>query len=274
MMRSSRLVVEPSPGELVTEVVYIVPGADGSPPRYATLPVTVHRVHGFSTPRALVVTGDLQYFAAATSDTSPILLGVSLADTLASLAGSSVLPDTDHVAVVLTGDYYADPAGTMGASGPIDSVWSAFAQRFPWVVGVLGNHDQFESNSGLRHERSVQVMQTLDSTETVVGDLTIAGVGGIMGNPRRPGRRTQAEYLSEVMRMSARQPDVLVLHETPAIPEMRLRGSETLREHLEATPPLMVCCGHVHWTTPIVLLNSGTIVVNADMRCVVLIGAE
>ena len=238
------------------------------------LPITVHQVSGFNSPSALVITGDLQYFSASLSDVAGVLLGVSVAEVLGDLADLGVIPEADQVGVVLTGDYYADRSGAMGASGPVDSVWVSWANRFHWVVGVQGNHDRFDESSKSHGILAGTVVHVLDNSRVSLGDLKVVGVGGIMGNSRRPGRRSEAEYLNEVRDVISLEPDILVLHESPAISEMGLLGSEALRVLLEASPPLLVCCGHVHWSTPIVRLNSGTVVVNADQRCVVLVGGE
>ncbi len=149
---------------------------------------------------ALLLTSDLQgvvKFGDATR-----LLGEDVASIYSDLADREQLPPPDRTGVLLAGDLYAAPQGDKrGASGDVRSVWQAFAQSFQWVVGVEGNHDRF----GTELERSALMKHPnihLLNHDTVQFDTDrIGGVSGIMGDPKKPGRRDEAEFLSSLQRV-------------------------------------------------------------------------
>ena len=195
------------------------------------------------------------------------LLGEVLAAECATLAELGQLPPLERTGVILAGDFYTDvTASVRGSTGDIRSVWEAMARHFAWVTGVPGNHDEL----GDLGQRTAGNLRVLDGQEVRLSDLRIAGLGGIIGNPRRLHRRSEDEYRRELQQLITAQPDVLVLHESPGVPELRLRGSVTVRESLGSATHTLVICGHCHWASPLANLPSGLQALNVDSRCVVL----
>lgn len=52
----------------------------------------------------------------------------------------------------------------------------------------------------------------------------------------------------------------------PDVPAKKLKGHAGIREQIEVGPPLLVCCGHVHWEEPLAEFENGTQILNADGR--------
>lgn len=65
------------------------------------------------------------------------------------------------------------------------------------------------------------------------------------------------------------RPDLLLLHESPAIPEQGLQGSRVVRSVLDEGSDYLVICGHNHWAPPLVALAGGQIL-NVDAKVVIL----
>lgn len=203
------------------------------------------------------------------------LLGEVVAEECDRLAATGVLPAADRIGVVLAGDFYSDPmAGLRGSSGDVISVWGAFGGRFRWVAGVPGNHDElheFETSGGGYAPANVHL---LDGRDVMLGEMRIAGLGGIIGKPNKLHRRSEAEYRRAIHGLLKRQPEMLILHETPGIAEERLRGSAIVREGLDEAPGVLAVVGHCHWPTPLITLANGVQVLNVDSRLVILRGRK
>ncbi len=71
-------------------------------------------------------------------------------------------------------------------------MWDAFAAELHWVVGVAGNHDTFAG--GATRPKFTGRVHYLDNDQISIGGVSIAGLSGITGNPRRPWRRTDDAY--------------------------------------------------------------------------------
>ncbi|GII26464.1 metallophosphoesterase family protein [Planosporangium mesophilum] len=217
---------------------------------------------------AVLVTGDLQGVAASPWGGPPVLLGVALADYLSVWSEQGLLPPPGRVGVVLAGDLYSAPlADQRGASGAVDDVWLAFAAAgCPWIVGVAGNHDVV-SPDDLRDLGPTAAL--LDGTCVDRGAVRFAGVGGIVGDPDRPGRRRENLQLTSIDAVLASNPDVLVLHEGPPGDRIGQPGNSTIGARLRAQAPALTVCGHVHWNAPLARLGDGH-VLNVDDRAVIL----
>lgn len=207
---------------------------------------------------ALVACSDLQGRVPSRSG-EPALLGVAVAETLADL-----LPSPARTGVILAGDLYSVPdASKRGGYGDVTSVWRAFAQRFAWVAGVGGNHDDISGVAALGGN-----VHLLDGSVAAVGSLRIGGVGGIIGNPGKKARRAEDEQLAHVDRAIDAGLDVLVLHQGPHGADGQ-RGHDGLRATVEAGAVALTICGHVHWRSPLAHHDEGQIL-NVDARVVVL----
>lgn len=216
---------------------------------------------------ALIAAGDLQGVAPSPLGGDPVLLGIALADYLGVWAEAGLLPPASRVGVLLTGDLYsALDADQRGASGPVLDVWLAFAAAgCPMVFGVAGNHDEVTAAKVAEFGPDVAL---LDGDRRGFGGVIIAGVSGIIGDPVRALRRTEADFLTVLGKVATPPPDILLLHEGPAGDRAGQPGRTAVRSALERRAPALALCGHVHWAEPVAALGDGHIV-NVDARVVV-----
>jgi len=217
---------------------------------------------------AIVATGDLQgrERLQESKGAPPRLLG----EVLPSRLSEEILPSLDLAAdrsgVLLAGDLYTVPAlDRRGGSGDVTGVWTAFGQEFAWVAGVPGNHDTFGDGINPSHPLPGN-LHYLDNRRAAIDGLRIAGLGGIIGNPRRPHRRTDQELDQCLDELLSEPTDALVMHDGPDVPESRLRGSPVIRQALERLRPPLVVRGHAYWKEPLAELAGGTQVLMPQKR--------
>lgn len=239
------------------------------------LPLTEAFVDGLpSGLDAIVATADLQgHVRDVKGDNTLQLLGEHLAEELEVLAGLGKLPPLQNIGVILAGDMYARPSqDRRGGSGDVRTVWQAFANRCRWVAGVAGNHDMFSptwSLPPLQQFKKRPKIHLLDGDCIELDGLKIAGLSGVVGNPKRPFRRLEPNFAVEIARLAALAPDVLVMHDGPDAEGTNLRGWPLFREVLENSRPTLVIRGHAHCPTPLVNFVNGSQVVNVDSRVIV-----
>lgn len=211
---------------------------------------------------ALIACSDLQGISPGPGGRSD-LLGVHIAEILEELAVDSIIPPAARIGVLLAGDLYSVPAANKrGGYGDVSDVWVAFAERFAWVAGVAGNHDDISRVATLGEK-----CHLLDGTTAEVDGLTIGGVGGIIGNKRKPGRRSEEEQLDLIEQVGSS--DIVLLHEGPQ-GDPRQLGSLSIRQTLEKVPTAFTICGHNHWIEPLAT-HAGGQILNVDTRVVVLV---
>ena len=222
---------------------------------------------------AVIVASDLQAF-----DTDLVppperrLIGLELAEELELLCELGELPDASRVGVLLAGDLYAIPTlDKRGGLGDVERVWEAFAQRFAWVAGVAGNHDSFSGRADFEEILLPNNAHLLHGDVVELGGVKFAGISGIVGKSGKPWRVPRQRWSCLLQKVMYREPDVLILHQGPQIPEARLGGLDWINEQLEKFDhkPLVIC-GHEHWSTPLATTRGGHHVLNVDYRCVVL----
>ena len=220
---------------------------------------------------ALVLTGDLQgVFTSWRHGGKNVLLGIQGAEELVDLADAGTIPDCARTGVVLAGDFYAAPnADKRGATGDVREVWKSFAAMHPLVAGVAGNHDLFGTSPEAARFRMDTTFDLLDASIVSHGDLRVGGVGYVIGNPAKPGRREESEFLAALEHVAAESPDILVMHEGPSGGEGQ-RGNARVRAIIESSRVGLVVCGHVHWDAPLAMLGGDTQVANVDCRVIVL----
>lgn len=217
----------------------------------------------------LVCTADLQGREAPGGR----LLGELLIDHLILLAEKGILPPPKRMGVLLCGDLYArTDLDRRGGNGDVRPVWRAFARHFRWVAGVAGNHDHFGASPKDLESFCQEVgIHYLDGHCVDIDGLRVAGIGGIMGNPRRPFRRAGTEFLNLLQGLLEHHPDILLLHEGPSGNHAATsRGNAEVRGTLEKSRPLLCVFGHGHWQAPLDILASGSCLLNVDARVVVL----
>ncbi|GAA2679141.1 metallophosphoesterase family protein [Actinoplanes palleronii] len=217
---------------------------------------------------AVLVVSDLQGVAVSPLSGATVLLGQAFAEQLEIWAQSELLPAPDRLGVLLAGDLFSAPgADQRGASGPVAEVWRAFATAgCPFVAGVAGNHDEVDAAEVAGYGPAVTL---LDGDRTGWGACTVAGVSGVSGDPQRPMRRPEPDFLGLVRAVTATPPAVLLLHEGPTGTDQAQRGNPLIRELLESRPPGLTVCGHVHWDQPVARLGDGH-VLNVDARAILL----
>jgi len=226
---------------------------------------------------ALILASDLQGAAghgAVDGEQRVRQIGEELPEFLALLLDSyGARFDPERVVVLLCGDLYGDPA-QRGSSGDPLPVWEAFRSHFGTVLGVAGNHDMVTSAGKARLEAAPGVDFYDEPRMTLHSGLNIAGLGGITGRADKPNRMPEDDYLNALQKLLRGNPDVLMLHQGPDVPEFGLPGHAGIRRELTAGAPLLVCCGHVHWDRPMAELDNGTQVINTDGRVLVFAAAD
>ncbi len=258
--------------EVLHQISYLRAGTNGET-ETAQLPVLQAFVEELpASLQAIVCTGDLQGVVAALDTHSRShLLGKVLAQELAILLEMHNI-DPARTGVVLSGDFYSAPqADQRGASGDVREVWNAFLQNFRWVLGVLGNHDQIGSTLQEFQEFVRQPnLYLLNGDTCVVDGLVVGGIGGIIGNPKRPLRRTAEDYLSALRKLRKAKAHLIVLHPSPAISYLNLVGNEELGVAFEQQGFPLTVCGHVRWKQFYIQMRNGNQLLNVDSRVVVL----
>lgn len=258
--------------ELIQEIPFL--NAGRGPGSFYRDSLPVH--HGFvdALPEgmsAIIVTADLQ--GRETFESSggrPIRL---LGEVLPAVLVQEIIPNLGigdgRIGVLLAGDFYTVPAlDKRGGSGDVREVWQAFANEFDWVAGVAGNHDLFGDTA--TRPRFARPIHFLDDDTVIIEDISIAGLSGIPGNPRRPWRRTEVDFVETLELLLCDSPAMVIMHDGPDVPGGGHRGSPRIRQALEQSEPTLVIRGHAHWKEPLAELSNGTQVLNVDARVVLL----
>ncbi len=220
---------------------------------------------------ALVVTADLQ--GVVGHGRANRLLGSELAMQLVALALDNAIPPVDRIGVVIAGDMYSAPAADQrGASGDVRDVWAALASQVQVVVGVAGNHDTFGTSAEriaffAKHENA----HLLDGTVVDVGGMKFGGVGGIIGDPKKPQRKSERDFLRMVQSLRDQSADVIITHQGADTLDGR-RGAPAVRALLVDHPPhpTLAVCGHCWWPDPLAALHDDVQALNVDSRVIVL----
>jgi Icc-related predicted phosphoesterase len=265
-MSARRIQIEGFDDELVGELRYLNARARGGT-EVARLPIVRAAVGALGEELdAIVACSDLQGIVRGAGGAAE-LLGVEVAAVLEELAFDGVLPPAARTGVILAGDLFSVPAANKrGGYGAVADVWRAFAERFAWVAGVAGNHDDVSGVTELA-EAGARV-HLLDGDVALVDGLRIGGVGGIIGSKPKPGRRIEEAQLALIDRAIDASLDVLVLHEGPDGGDGQ-RGNGAIRSVIEAGGVGLTICGHDHWRSPLASHEHGQIL-NVDTRVVVM----
>jgi hypothetical protein len=210
-----------------------------------------------------VCTSDLQGIVPDPRTRASTLLGVAVAAELDELGFAGVIPRAMRSGVLLAGDLYTVPEATKrGGFGDVADVWAAFADRFAWVVGVAGNHDDV---SRVHNTAGVSV---LDGDVVELEGLKIGGVGYVVGDPNKKGRRDEDEQVARVELVAESGVDALVLHEGPELDDDQI-GHVAITRVLEEHAVPFTLCGHRPWSNPLAVID-GRQVLNVHERVVVL----
>ncbi len=226
----------------------------------------------------ILITGDLQFYHDKNVPAEDrILMGYVIAEEIHELCENGLLPPPHRLGVMLVGDMYAEPCLTKrGGSGDVEDIWHTFANHFRWIAGVAGNHDLYEGQakfpSSFRKRENIHALH-YDTVE--LDGLTIGGISGISGNPRKIWRYSDHEFQSGISEMLRSHLDCLLLHQGPVGPEKSMRGAQMINEALgsAAHQPDIVAFGHCHWSQPDAMQN-GMQLLNSDGRAILLTRPE
>ncbi len=237
------------------------------------LPIQLGSIEGLpESIDALIVTSDLQ--GKLREGTEEFLLGIKLPKFLADLIERE-LPQvsTQKIGVLLCGDLFAT-LEKRGGLGDVKEVWQTFKQHFKWVAGVAGNHDYFGKREEIDRFKEEAGIHLLHKEIRSLDGITVAGLGGIIGNVNKINRMAENDYLQTLKDLLNQQPNILLQHQGPDFPPIGLPGHEGIRSVVEGSPRTLIFCGHVHWRTPSVEVGNGSQIVNAEKRVIILINSR
>lgn len=218
---------------------------------------------------AIFVTSDLQGVEIAESGESR-LLGHVIVETLGNLSHQQTIPPTSEIGIILGGDLYSgDTADARGVSGDINSIWQDFGQHFQWVAGVAGNHDRFGTKPSPSFDNDSN-LYFLDGDIRNIQSFALAGISGIIGNPRKFLRRSESEFVQLIEELTKNNLDILILHEGPDHPTEPYKGRTSIRHALEKASDLLVIFGHCYWPVPLYEMSKNVQLLNVDSRGVLL----
>lgn len=205
--------------------------------------------------QALFVTSDLQ--GHTDGPDGPELAGFAVAEAMGRYAAERGVARA-RLGALLAGDLYAGvDAQHRAIVGDVRPVWRAFARHAAFVAGVAGNHDAFGATSDeVRAFAAEPGVALLDpgmhglAVAAEFAGLRIAGVSGIVGNTDRPWRRRQDDYIEAVAAAIGAAPDVLLLHQNPALPGVRRDELSRLTQVLALAGRGVVVFGHAYSPAP------------------------
>lgn len=241
------------------------------------LPVYKAIVDGFpNSLEAIIATADLQGLESVPAAPSrPLrLLGQVLPKLLEDVLDGLGINSGDRVASMLAGDFYTYPdLHGRGGTGDVMRVWESFAANYQWVYGVAGNHDLFGDQISYKPKWNGPRIHLLDGDRTELDGLKIAGISGVIGNPRKNFRRTHQDYIESLELLLGEPTDIALMHEGPQAPQKNCRGVIEITEVVEKTKPSLVIRGHKHWPEPLGELDCGVQILNVEATVVVMVPA-
>ena len=218
---------------------------------------------------AIMISADLQgREVSSPAPNQPLrLIGEVLPDRMDDVFQRLGFNAVSRIGSILAGDLYTVPGCTeRGGTGDATEVWNAFA-IYRWLVGVAGNHDTFGDAS---HPSKRQDQHFLSADRCELDGIRFAGLGGVIGNPRKNQRRTHDDYMENLELLLSKKTDIMVMHEGPRGDGGKYSGYVGVREVIESCPKTLVIRGHKHWPEPLIELKNGTQVLNVEATIVVL----
>lgn len=222
---------------------------------------------------AILVTADLQGLEPLAPDPAfpPRLLGEALPDILDPVFEGLGIDVPHKITAFLAGDFYTYPdLRGRGGTGDVTNVWKTFADRYGLVYGVGGNHDLFGSDVNSKPNWRGPEVFFLDGDRAEFGSVRVAGLSGVIGNPRKNFRRTHQDYIESLELLLSEPTDILITHDGPDVPNTPCRGIPEVREVILKYKPSLVVRGHSHWPQPCVQLSEEVQVLNVDATVVIL----
>lgn len=221
---------------------------------------------------ALIVTSDLQ--GIILEDEKEYLLGEKLPEFL-ELVIMMYFPmlNKAKVEVMLCGDLFA-MLNKRGGLGDVKNVWRKFNEKFGNVVGVAGNHDDFGTYEEFERFKREEGINFIQKEIKKMQHIEVGGISGIIGQIDKPNRIEESVYLATLKKLLLKQPNVILLHQSPNFPDKSFAGDAKIRELIENSPKNLIFCGHCHWREPLIELKNGSQVMNVDNRVVILINSK
>lgn len=156
---------------------------------------------------ALVATSDLQGRGITASDDDPPLLGEVLAEWWATSAQQGLVPDPARTGMLLCGDLWAHPA-SINAAGRATSVpygrpcpGPSDGSQASWATTTCSTSARTAASDHLRRAPFSANAHVLDGTVCDVDGLRVAGVSGLIGDPRLLHRRESPAYRALLERL-------------------------------------------------------------------------
>ena len=175
-------------------------------------------------------------------------MGEYVAEEIAILQEMGELPSFDLC--LLCGDFYDYPdLRKLGGTGDVTPALNALSHLAPKTLAVLGNHDQVVE-ADLR-----STIKILDGHMVETAAFTVGGVSGIVGNPKRNNRKSEADFLKAI-RTTFRQTnahcsnsrvDLLLLHQGPRGETAQEKRLISINQQLMTRSELLILFGHCHW---------------------------
>ncbi len=215
----------------------------------------------------IVFTSDLQ--GIVLREDNEFLLGEVIAEILPVLIEIELGIKPEKTGVALGGDFFAS-LDKRGGLGDVRNIWNIFKNSFKWVVGIAGNHDAFGDAMSFEEFKKEEGIYYFDKEFREIESIRIAGISGIIGKPDRVNRRREEEYLKVLKKLLLKNPDILLLHQTPNNYLEDLKGDENITNIIENSNQTLVICGHYHWDKPLIEYSNKTQVLNVDSRVVIL----
>ena len=233
------------------------------------LPIYLGEINGLKTDlEYLIIASDLQGIVKVQNENK--LLGEVLPEYL-KLFFEIELPEVDlqKVGVFLCGDLFAT-LESRGGFGDVKEVWRQFNQYFRFVVGIAGNHDDFGSKEDFEAFQREEGIYFLHKKIIKVAGIKVGGIGGIIGNPNKPQRVEKEEYLKTLKKILVKQPDFILLHESPNNKIPKLEGHKKIREVIDSSRGNTICSGHCYWEENIIKAENNNQMINVDAKCMIL----
>ncbi|GAY25389.1 metallophosphoesterase [Desulfurococcaceae archaeon AG1] len=125
------------------------------------------------------------------------------------------------------------------------------------VLTIYGNHENMDVLTRLYNIRAKEYLPVLmdDGRVYDIGGLRVTGISGIISTGRRQRkgvpRRKPEEFLEIARRLADQEIDILLIHETPYLPNLfpfmvEGIGSKTALEAIKIIRPMLVINGHMH----------------------------
>lgn len=215
----------------------------------------------------IVVASDLQ--GIVIKGNKEFLLGDIIAEILPILIEIELAIKPEKVGIALGGDLFAS-LDKRGGLGDVRKIWNEFKSGFKWVVGIAGNHDTFGDAMSFEEFKKTEGIYYFDKEFKEIEGIRVAGISGIIGKPDRVNRRREEEYMEILKKLLVKNPDILLLHQTPNNYAEDFEGNENITKIIENSNQTLVFCGHHYWNRPLAEFSNKTQVLNVDSRVVIL----